>query len=161
MAKVSARKHLVSNPEAPRDESCSVQLNSGALCPRQPIPLAPFPICMDHAIKASAHLMAVHRLEAEQRRAGEPPRQDPPGVVYYLYLDGLIKIGHTTHLPTRLNSYPPQTQLLASEPGTLADEKRCHAQFAAQLAARKEWFTPCAELWDHVRKLRDAQTSAQ
>jgi hypothetical protein len=121
----------------------------------------PFPICLDHAIKVASR---VHSLAGPALRAQSPrPHRElyPDGFVYYIYLDGLIKIGHSVSLEYRVSTYPPQAQLLVAEQGTRELEKARHLQFAHLLKARREWFEPCAELWQHISTLReDVQNTA-
>lgn len=65
---------------------------------------------------------------------------DGDGLVYYMRINGRIKIGYTTNLMQRSRNYPPGTELLAVEPGTRDTEARRHNQFSRSLAQGREWF---------------------
>lgn len=83
--------------------------------------------------------------------------QPDTGVVYYLMIDNIIKIGFTTNFERRRSEYPPTAHVLATEPGDQQLEARRHRQFNKQLTNRREWFEPSAELWNHIRNLRGEQ----
>lgn len=79
-----------------------------------------------------------------------------PGYVYYLEVGGLIKIGHTRSPGQRGGQYPPTAVLLAIHPGTRADERAAHKQFAAYLETGREWFMDCAEIRTRVDEINAA-----
>lgn len=72
------------------------------------------------------------------------------GAVYYLLMDGLIKIGHTVDLRRRMMSYPPNAKYLAHELGTTATERMRHRQFGAYLKMGREWFIDCEAIRHHI-----------
>jgi hypothetical protein len=76
-----------------------------------------------------------------------------PGVVYYIRVGELIKIGYTRDLDQRLRAYPPDAELLATEIGNELIEQAGHAQFGDLLAARAEWFHPGPALLAHIEAL--------
>ncbi len=81
------------------------------------------------------------------RALANPPTtklSERPGHVYFVRFQGLIKIGFTTNMPSRMQAIPHE-ELLAAVPGQLADEKRCHAAFA-HLREQGEWFRPEPDL---------------
>lgn len=69
-----------------------------------------------------------------------------PGWVYYIELDGLIKIGFSTNVANRMRAYAPTAKLLAAEPGTKKVERARHQHFGAYLARGREWFQDVPEL---------------
>ena len=75
------------------------------------------------------------------------------GLVYYIRINGQIKIGYTADLRQRSRNYPPGSELLAVEPGTLYTERDRHQQFHRSLARGREWFTPTPDLLDHIDDL--------
>lgn len=95
------------------------------------------------------------------RIARETYRQDQlrgrQCVVYYLRINGLVKIGTAVDLRTRLYAYPPRTQVLATEPGSYALETVRLNQFREYLAARREWFHPGPRLVRHIQELRQGE----
>lgn len=80
-------------------------------------------------------------------------RDSVTGWIYYVRIGDWIKIGYAADLKQRLRAYPPDAELLASHPGTLADEAALHKRFKPHLAAGREWY-PCApEILEHVATL--------
>lgn len=81
-------------------------------------------------------------------------RRQTPGWVYYIEVAGLIKIGFTTDLRSRLDSYPPNMKVLAVHPGTPEVETRMHRKFRMSLTRGREWFNPCLAIKEHTDKVR-------
>jgi hypothetical protein len=100
---------------------------------------------------------ATRQRNAEKLDAGQhidtTSRHLVPGWVYYVLIDGLIKIGFAKDVPARLRQYPPTAQLLAVEPGTLQVERRRHQQFGLALTKGREWFADTPELRQWVAKV--------
>lgn len=99
----------------------------------------------DEAARADNKLRA-------HREAADP---DSTGHVYYMRINGRIKIGYTGNLRQRSRAYPPGTELLAIEPGTRDLEAKRHAQFSRDLAQGREWFAESAALSEHVTRLSE------
>lgn len=78
---------------------------------------------------------------------------DSTGFVYYMRINGQIKIGYTANLRQRSRNYPPGTELLAVEPGTTETERKRHGQFVRDLARGREWFRESAALSAHIETL--------
>lgn len=76
------------------------------------------------------------------------------GYVYYLEVDGLIKIGYTKDVERRLKQYPPSSELLTARIGTKITERAEHNMFASSLARGREWFHPTLDLMKHIGKLQ-------
>lgn len=80
--------------------------------------------------------------EARARAVAEAPLRadstDLEGVVYYIRINGQVKIGYTTNLTRRSRNYPPGSELLAVEPGSREVEAQRHRQFARALARGRE-----------------------
>lgn len=136
------------------------------MCPvrgcAEPASIVTAPLCLPHAIgiyeRVHAHLQAqgqAHQEEQDRRaRASRPKAAPRSGSVYYLLVDGFIKIGHATHVWERMRAYPPSSVLLAVEPGTTALERERHSRFAVHLAHGREWFRPNPELDAHIEDVR-------
>lgn len=90
---------------------------------------------------------------AEARKYRLAPRHARPGVVYYIRIGELVKIGFTVRWSNRRQGYPPTAELLAMEPGTLLVEAQRHAQFAHLLVHGREWFTDAPDIRRHIRTL--------
>lgn len=88
--------------------------------------------------------------EAPIVRTGGPSVKVP--VVYYVRFGDRVKIGYTTNLAARLTAIP-HDEVLATEPGTMQDERARHRQFA-DLRITGEWFTYAEPLVSHIVALR-------
>lgn len=97
--------------------------------------------------------IAKQQVKQENRRIATDP--DSTGYVYYMRINGQIKIGYTANLRQRSRNYPPGTELLAIEPGTLELEKKRHGQFVRDLARGREWFRESDALAEHIAKLAE------
>ncbi|AEV51933.1 GIY-YIG nuclease family protein [Prescottella equi] len=98
------------------------------------------------------------RLRAARRRAqrkGDLPAQPDTGYVYYLRVGEHIKIGYAANLEQRLASYPPDTDLLAVEPGTMRDETERHRTFRSFRVSGREWYEQRPILMDHIAKVAE------
>jgi hypothetical protein len=149
--------------------SCTVESRAYRFCGRPSIPDAPFPICAHHASTLFRYMadaidhaddftrLTVGLEDIDEHRAIKfrAERQPTPGVIYYLMVDGLVKIGYTANLDKRLADYPPSAQLLATEAGDAALEAARHREFGEYLTARREWFTPGPKLRLHIEGLAD------
>ena len=152
---------------------CTAQYASGNFCQSQSIEDAPFPICVHHAAKLMAFLNGVVPTENTDRLVTAvrdldwhptTPRKSATagrGVVYYLRVGAHIKIGFTSDLRMRMHRYPPDSVLLACEPGDLALEKQRHQQFRPLLREAKEWFAPAKVLIDHIDAVSERHPLAQ
>lgn len=147
--------------------TCPIELRPGFTCGADVIVTAPFPICIEHT--AELYQWARRSFSWEGRASGAvspvvPPRGTP--TVYYLALTGYIKIGWSANVFRRLNMYTADCHLLATEPGTMAVEKRRHSEFShLRVVARgdgtsplsRELFFPAPDLVEHVNGLRRGQ----
>lgn len=153
------------------ERTCTAQQPNGRFCDRPSVPLAPFPICFRHAGAVLDFMRTVYERSAltgddlsimlkladklpDVRPASGPRRTRHR--VYYVRMGDRIKIGTSISVHKRMRSYPPNAELLATEPGGYDVEARRLAQFAPHLADRKEWFHPAPELMAHIDSLRTA-----
>jgi hypothetical protein len=93
---------------------------------------------------------------AERHRAAERvgADQERDGVIYFIRIGDLIKIGKTLNLRERLAAYSyPDLELLATEPGYTVREALLHVQFASN-RHRGEWFHAVPELLTHIADLK-------
>jgi hypothetical protein len=81
--------------------------------------------------------------------------KDATGIVYYIRINGQIKIGFTTNLRQRSRNYPPGSELLAVEPATAYTERDRHQQFQRDRVRGREWFEPSDELEAHIAELAE------
>ena len=164
-------KHIVGAGRVTEDagRTCTAQRADGSFCDAPSAPDAPFPICAKHAARVveyardraeaapvadrmSALLSALRQDDRAALGGATPPKHCD--VVYYVRVGEHVKIGTTTNLPARLKSYGP-SEFLACEPGGLTVERRRHRQFAADLAAGREWFRPSPPLMAWIEAVRD------
>jgi len=98
-------------------------------------------------------LFAARRLKAivEVRSLQKDPNSD--GIVYYIRINGQIKIGYTKDLTQRSRHYPPGSELLAFEPGTREIERERHMKFSRFLTRGREWFIEAPEIQAHIAAL--------
>jgi hypothetical protein len=75
---------------------------------------------------------------------------DAQGVVYYLRINGQIKIGYSANVTQRMRNYPPGSELLAIEPGSPHLERQRHQDFNRDLVRGREWFTESPKLAAHI-----------
>lgn len=132
-------------------------------CRAVPHPASPHPMCGTHIkeMYVFGQSLVDDRWTEAVREAVEatrpvpviPPTNDTAGYVYFVQIRGLIKIGYTTYPRARFKSLRPD-RVLAVIPGTLTDEKRCHAAFAHLLAERREYFRPEADLLAFIEEMR-------
>lgn len=80
---------------------------------------------------------------------------DSTGLVYYIRINGQVKIGYTANLKQRSRAYPPGSELLAVEPGTRDTERERHIQFSRFRARGREWFIESPELAAHIAALAE------
>lgn len=136
--------------------TCVGRESRGIPCAAKVVPRCPVPLCI-------RHLAYVFEFICEQRDAKVGRETVPvdthlakaafeafPGRVYYVRVGQLIKIGHSRDLASRLRIYPPDAELLASEPGDASLETQRHAQFTHLLSHRREWFRMAPELMEHI-----------
>jgi hypothetical protein len=152
--------------------ACTAQQHDGSFCDLDSLPDAPFPICVKHASQLYGFLqLTVHdkfealdvdittvqaKLELNGvAMADRRPVHVDKHCVYYLRVGDLIKIGTTTHLRSRLQSYPPGiTTVLAAEPGGVEVERARLAQFSHLRQSGREWFNPASSLTEHIAGIR-------
>lgn len=162
--------------------SCTIDLDSGALCGADVEPGAPLSLCPHHLLVAydwasrdlgvtdvlpSPCLACGSRLGVRypsgwlcavcEWRVGDIPDGDlflnRVDVVYYLRFRDRIKIGTTANPRQRLASIR-HDELLAFERGNRLTEQKRHAQFAAHRFDRTEWFDAHDDIIAHVAILR-------
>jgi len=105
------------------------------------------PLCSTH-YKIVVDDFRSRKQEPEPEPPAQPVKTVPtgPGSVYYIALDGLIKIGYSQDVTARMRAYPPTATLLAVEPGSKSVERKRHQRFGKFLAKGREWFTDDPEL---------------
>lgn len=154
-------------PNATHWTRCTAQRKSGNFCDAPSLPDVPFPICLHHAselfsyVRDRLHWDVSNLGKARMRLAGmtredieiDRRQRETLGVVYYVRLGDVIKIGTSQDVATRVKDYPPHAELLATEMGGPILEAERHHQFNEYLTAGREWFIPGARLVAHITHL--------
>jgi hypothetical protein len=146
---------IVGSTESPHREVASREC-AAPHCQAKPLPMLRIPLCRDCASDVTHQYWAERDAilnpspgqgaeEAARAAAGD---LSPRGHVYFIRFSDRIKIGFTADLRTRLAALP-WDEVLRTVPGTMADEKRCHAAFA-HLRVVGEWFTDTPELREFI-----------
>lgn len=96
--------------------------------------------------------------EAKVRVRAEEAARAEVSLIYYVRResDGLIKIGTSRHLASRLSTHKREygpLQLMAVEGGSHKQENALHRQFADLRAEGREWFRPELALLEHIYKI--------
>lgn len=99
-----------------------------------------------HAQEAIAQARAAQLAEEEQRRF--LARQD--GDIYFVRLNGLIKVGWSRILSDRLKAYGPDVEVLCHYKGTRQDETNLHRNLTPYRAKGREWYHDCQLIADMV-----------
>lgn len=146
--------------------TCTALRGDMSFCGRKSVPLAPFPICRVHLMRAHEFVQGflrdvMERTDADADAAYEGMIRsrkiglDAQSVVYYiLEPDGMVKIGFTNNLHSRLIALRvSHDAVLATEPGGRKLERERHVQFKHLRLGRWEKFRPAQELQDHIAAL--------
>lgn len=170
-------------PLEPGSQRCTIQGRRHSFCDRPAVKVLNRSICAKHAIALYLDIeslieandqndivrtmMVLDELDTRERkreRQARPtsitatPFYEP--IVYYLLIDGLVKIGYTQDFHQRIRAYPPTAQLLATESGSVELEKSRHQDFADYLAMGREWFHPGPKLRAHIEALDTYQPAS-
>lgn len=117
------------------------------------------PLCLKHAMAIwnginealRSHMAAVETMAAETAASPQP-------VVYFVQVGERIKIGTTTGLRGRLESFRTmagdEPKVLLVVPGSYTEERQAHALFADE-RIRGEWFRPSERLLQFIAERRD------
>ena len=157
--------------------SCTIQDKAGRFCNTESAPGLKLPVCADHAISIYRDMAAlidsaqgdplfmlhlgIGSLDQRRRERNRNAASRIDGAlesgeptVYYVLVGEKVKIGYTANLTQRLRAYPPDAELLATEPGDKELERTRHQQFREYLTHGREWFAPGPALREHVESLR-------
>lgn len=83
------------------------------------------------------------RADARKKRAVAKRQPAAVGEIYFVLVDGLIKVGWTSKLADRIRAYGPKAVLLANYSGTRKDEGALHRQLTPARAHGREWYRDC------------------
>lgn len=80
------------------------------------------------------------RAECRAKRSSAKRQPDAMGQVYFVLVDGLVKVGWSSKLADRIRAYGPKATLLVNYPGTRADESNLHRQLTPARFKGREWY---------------------
>ena len=111
------------------------------------------PLCASHAISVYMEVKAFASRHPIRQHAKRPGRNtlNEPGSVYFMDIDGLIKIGFSTNVPQRAKQLGGT--VLATMAGTRKVERQMHARYG-HLWIEGEYFQPDPELMAEIERLR-------
>lgn len=89
---------------------------------------------------------------AEERRSNTIEENDgaEQGQIYFVRLNGMIKVGWSSKLRSRLKSYGASAEILCHYPASRPEERDLHRQLRPYLAMGREWYQECQLLVDVV-----------
>ena len=122
-------------------------------------------ICLKHALKVFRVLDETRRWAVQadvmapttvpERDQGLKKRLQDQAVVYYIQFGPGIKIGTTTNMKQRLNSFAlPESAVLATEPGSYDLERSRHEFFADTRIPNTEIFTESPKIRKHIEAVK-------
>ncbi|ATW60866.1 hypothetical protein SEA_BENTHERDUNTHAT_96 [Gordonia phage BENtherdunthat] len=97
---------------------------------------------------------ATNRIQRGKINRRNTQRGDKPGWVYYARIGDHIKIGYAADVKKRMADYPPETMVLAVEPGDKKLERARHKEFAHSLLHGREWFRESYPIKKHIDEVR-------
>lgn len=130
-------------------------------------------MCQEHALQvwatvqemidpATLRNIAYDRItphEEKHPELYEPiPISESAGVVYFVRIGDLIKVGFSSDVHRRMDAYPPDAELLAYHSGSFADEQRLHKLLTVHRAKRREWYHPTPEVMKAVEEAKVQQS---
>lgn len=110
----------------------------------------------DEPLLVEATTAAIERREAKWKEHDKATREarknSHPGHIYFVRLNGLIKVGWSSDVHGRLRAYGPDVEVLCIYPGTRDDETNLHRQLRPSLKVGREWYEDNAILADYVTR---------
>lgn len=136
-----------------------------------PSPARKLPICMYHAgvislmlkpAETRAQMSAVEKrlvrryseVETEREKRDDIEYENggaAQGQIYVIRQGGLIKVGWSSKLRSRLKHYGAGVEILAHYPATRTQETELHRSLRPYLAVGREWYQDCPLLADVVK----------
>jgi hypothetical protein len=140
--------------------------DSACIWPKCPKPLGDHPatkLCNSHAFivwqqvdsgyqadRERERILANDLAEQQRTRFAQRKPTNTAGTIYYLRVGENIKIGWAGDLAYRMRQYPPNSELLASHPGTRDDERELHRRLSECRTHGREWYSPTVILMRHI-----------
>lgn len=102
-------------------------------------------------IEASQQLAAESAERSAEARRRHLAKQE--GHIYYIRLNGLIKVGWSRDVDARLRAYGPDVEVFTFHPGTRTEETDLHRNLRPFLARGREWYEDCPAMRDIIAKV--------
>lgn len=80
------------------------------------------------------------KIDAEAERAKREHLAKTTGAIYFVRLNGLVKVGWSRTVDARLQAYGPDVEVLCIYPATRNDETCLHRQLTPARARGREWY---------------------
>jgi len=93
------------------------------------------------------------KFQAEDEAAKKRRLASTDGKIYFVRLNGLIKVGWSRDVDERLRAYGPEIEVLCIYPGSRDDETYLHRQLRPVLARGREWYQDHPIVTDYVAKI--------
>lgn len=110
----------------------------------------------DDALMVNAVTLVLERraekAEAFERDEKKAWLERNDGHIYFVRLNGLVKVGWSRAVHQRLRAYGPLADVLCIYPGTRTDETNLHRQLRPVLARGREWYEDCKIIADFVAR---------
>lgn len=110
----------------------------------------------DETLMVEAVAIVLERREAKVKSIDEARKKawltKRDGHIYYVRINGLIKVGWSRDVKERIHSYGPDVEVLVVYPATFADETNLHRQLKPARARGKEWYEDGPILADFITK---------
>lgn len=105
---------------------------------------------IEEARKSHAKQLVTVQAKRERKWDLAEENNGAEGQLYFVRLNGLVKVGWSSRLRSRLKSYGADVEILCHFPGTRTDETNLHRQLRPYLAKGREWYQDCDLIHDVV-----------
>lgn len=112
-------------------------------------------MCGSHARIIHDHVAKHDTETAEQATLNEQAWRDRNRreQLYIVRVGAYLKIGYTANIENRMRTYPPDSILLATWPGTRAEEAALHRRFAHLRSHGREWYPLAPVILEHANNV--------
>lgn len=107
-------------------------------------------LCVEANARVQERRQAIIDAAAADEKRAFLARQD--GDIYFIKLNGLVKVGWSRDLYQRVRSYGASAELLVSYPATRDDETNLHRQLRPALAKGREWYEDGAVIQSFINE---------
>lgn len=131
-------------PHAAPDRDASRHLplcyEHGLIAWRQVQKVSDLPVIIETAAAIEKREQERALAEVRRRVAARGGKGDHEGLMYFVRINNLVKVGWTQNLPRRLKEYGAGAVLLVHYPATSEEETELHRSLRPALAKGREWY---------------------